>query len=125
MKLLAELDRTVFAISSDFTFSDGTTDSVLTRATKTGDQRILEKNVVLNPEQTSAFFASDCQSFEFRTSKPLDINVDYLSPGVTDDGLFDQEGAVLVPGKGIKDIRLAFPRGDGVVTHKEMFDWPK
>lgn len=80
---------------------------------------------MLNPEQTSAFFASDCQSFEFRTNKPLDINVDYLSPGVTDDGLFDQEGAVLVPGMGIKDIRLAFPRGDGVVTHKEMFDWPK
>jgi HEPN domain-containing protein len=125
MKLIAELDRTVFAISSAFTFSDGTTDSVLTRATKAGDQRILEKNVVLNPEQASVFFAADSQSFEFRTNKPLVINVDYLSPRVTDDGLFGQEGGVLVPGKGIKDISLAFPRGDGAIKHKDMFDWPK
>jgi HEPN domain-containing protein len=125
MKLLAELDRTVFAISSALTFRAGTTDTILTRATKAGDQRFLERNVVLNPEHASVFFDSDCQSFEFRTSKPLNINVDYLSPRVTDDGLFDQEGAVLVPGKGIKDIRVAFPRGDGAITHKEMFDWPK
>ena len=98
---------------------------MLTRATKSEDPRFLEKNVVLDPERTRAFFAADCQSFEFRTHKPLDINVDYLSPGVTDDGLFDEEGAVLIPGKGINDIRPAFPRGDGVVTLKQIFDWPK
>jgi HEPN domain-containing protein len=97
MKVLAELDRTVFAISGAFTFREGITDSVLTRATKSEDPRFLEKNVVLDPERTRAFLAADCQSFEFRTHNPLDINVDYLSPWVTDDGLFDQEGADLPP----------------------------
>jgi HEPN domain-containing protein len=125
MKVLAELDRTVFVISSAFMFSEGARDSVVTRTMKSGDSRFLEKNVVLNPEQASAFFGSDSQSFEFRTRKPVDINVEYLSPWVTDDGRFDEEGAVLTPGRGINDIRLPFPRGDGVVTHKQMFDWPK
>lgn len=122
MKLLAELDRTVFAIANCFAFGEGTTDFVLTRAAKAGDQRYVARNVVLNPGQTSDFFASDSQSFEFRIHKPLIINVEYLSPGVADDGLFDQEGAVLIPDQGIK---LAFPRGPGKLTHNEMFDWPK
>jgi hypothetical protein len=122
MKLLAELDRTVFAITNCFAFGEGTTDFVLTRAAKAGDQRYVARNVVLNPEQTLDFFASDSQSFEFRIHKPLIINVEYLSPGVPDDGLFDQKGAVLIPDKGIK---FAFPRGPGKLTHNEMFDWPK
>jgi hypothetical protein len=121
MKLLDELDRTVFAIADCFAFSEGTADFVLTRAAKARDQHIA-RNVVLNPEQTSDLFANDSRSFEFRIHKPLIINVDYLSPGVADDGLFDQEGAVLIPGQGIK---LAFPRGPGKLTHNEMFDWPK
>src|SRR6267154_2553969 len=106
MKLLAELDRTVFAIADCFAFSEGTADFVLTRAAKARDQRYIARNVVLNPEQTSDLFANDSRSFEFRIHKPLIINVEYLSPGVADDGLFDQEGAVLIPGQGIK---LAFP----------------
>jgi HEPN domain-containing protein len=122
MKLLAELDRTVFAITNCFSFREGTTEFVLTRAAKVGDHRYVARNVALNPEQTPEFFASDSQSFEFRIHKPLIINIEYLSPGVTDDGLFDQQGAVLIPGKVAK---LAFPRGTGKLTHKEMFDWPK
>jgi len=122
MKVLAELDRTVFAITTCFKFGKGTTDFVLTRAAKTGDQRYLAKNVVLNPEETSDFFASDSQSFEFRIHKPLIINVEYLSPGVADDGLFQEEGAVLTSDENIK---FAFPRGPGKVTHNEMFDWPR
>jgi HEPN domain-containing protein len=122
MKFLAELDRTVFAITNCFAFGEGTTGFVLKRAAKAGDQRYVARNVVLNPEQTSDFFASDSQSFEFRIYKPLIISVEYLSPGVADDGLFDEEGAVLTPDKSIK---FAFPRGPGKLTHNEMFDWPK
>jgi len=121
IKLLAELDRTVSAITKCFAFREGTTDFVLTRAAKAGDQRYTARNVVLNPEQTADFFASNSQSFEFRTHKPLVINIEYLSPGVADDGLFDQEGAVLIPDK---DIKLAFPQGPGKITHKDLFDWP-
>ncbi len=124
MKVLAELDRTVSAITKCFSFREGVTDFVLTRAAKARDQRYLARNVVLNPEQASDFFASNSRSFEFRKQRPLVIEVAYISPGVADDGLFDQEGAVLIPNKDIKDIKLAFPRGPGKVTHKEMFDWP-
>src|SRR6267142_298370 len=120
MKLLAELDRTVFAITNCFAFGEGTTEFVLTRAAKVRDQRYVARNVVLNPEETSDFFASDSQSFEFRIHKPLIINVEYLSPGVADDGLFQEEGAVLTSDENIK---FAFPRGPGKVTHNEMFDW--
>jgi len=122
MKLLAELDRTVFAITNCFAFGEGTTEFVLTRAAKVRDQRYVARNVVLNPEETSDFFASDSQSFEFRIHKPLIINVEYLSPGVADDGLFQEEGAVLTSDKNIK---FAFPRGPGKVTRNEMFDWPR
>jgi len=125
MKVLAELDRTVSAITKCFPFREGTTDFVLARAAKAGDQRYLARNVVLNPEQASDFFTSNSQSFEFRKHRPLVIEVEYLSPRVPDDGLFDQEGAVLIPDKGIKDIKSAFPRGAGKIKHKDMFDWPK
>ena len=124
MKLLAELDRTVSAITKGFAFREGATDFVLERAAKSGDRRYGTRNVVLNPDQTSDFFAGNSQSFEFRIHKPLVINVEYLSPGVEDDGLFDQVGAVLIPDKNTKDIKLAFPRGPGKITHKELFDWP-
>ena len=124
MKLLAELDRTVSAITKGFAFREGATDFVLERAAKAGDRRYGTRNVVLNPDQTSDFFAGNSQSFEFRIHKPLVIKVEYLSPGVEDDGLFDQVGAVLIPDKNIKDIKLAFPRGPGKITHKELFDWP-
>jgi hypothetical protein len=107
------------AIMKCFAFREGTTDFVLTRAAKAGDQRYAARNVVLNPEQAADFFAS-----EFRIHKPLIINAEYLSPGVAGDGLFDQEGAVLIPDKGIKDIKLAFPQGPGKITHKELFNWP-
>jgi HEPN domain-containing protein len=123
MKVLAELDRTVSAVTKCFSFSEGTTDLVLTRAAKAGDQRYLARNVVLNPEQAPNFFASNSRSFEFRNHRPLVIEVEYLSPGVADDGLFDQEGGVLIPIKA-KDIKLAFPRGPGKTTPKELFDWP-
>src|ERR1700736_3349153 len=76
MKVLAELDRTVFAITSCFAFGEGTTDFVLTRAAKARDQRYVARNVVLNPEQASFFFASPSQSVEFRIHKPLVINVE-------------------------------------------------
>lgn len=122
MKILAELDRSVFAITNSFKFNEGMTDFALVRAAQAGDQRYLARNVLLNPEHTSTFFSTDSQSFEFRTRKPLIVNVDYLSPRVADDGLFDQEGVVLTPSQG---INLAFPRGDGETIHKEMFDWPK
>ncbi len=122
MKVLAELDRTVLAITSCFAFGDGTTEFALTRAARAGDQRYAARNVLLNPEQTSDFFASDSQSFEFRIFKPLIINVEYLSPRVADDGLFDEEAAVLTPDNSFKFV---FPRGPGKVKHNEMFDWPK
>jgi hypothetical protein len=122
MKLLAELDRTVFAITNCFACGEGMTDFVLASAAKAGDQRYVARNVVLNPEQTLDLFASDSQFFEFRIHKPLIINIEYLSPGVADDGVFDLQGAVLIPDKGIK---FAFPRGPGKLTHNEMFDWPK
>jgi hypothetical protein len=122
MKLLAELDRTVFAITNSFTFGEARSELVSAQAAKAGDRRYVARNVVLNPGQTSEFFASNSQSFEFRIHKPLIINVEYLSPGVADDGLFDQQGAVLTPDIGIE---FAFPRGPGKVIHKEMFDWPK
>jgi HEPN domain-containing protein len=123
MKVLAELDRTVSAITSCFSFSQGTTDLVLTRAARTGDQRYLARNVMLNPERAADFFRSDSQSFEFRNEKPLVIEIEYLSPGITDDALFDQEGAILL--RPDKVIELAFPRGPEKVNHKEMFDWPQ
>jgi HEPN domain-containing protein len=125
MKVLAELDRTVSAITKCFTFREGTTDLVLARAARGRDQRYLTRNVVLNPEQASDFFASNSQSFEFRNHRPLVIEVEYLTPGLVDDGLFDQEGAVRIPGKGITDMKSAFPRGAGKIKHRDMFDWPK
>ena len=122
IKLLAELDRTVFAITNSFVFTEGTVDLVLARAAKHGDERFLTKNVVLRAQQTKDCFATDSRSFEFRIQKPLIINFEYLSPNVADDGLFDQIGAVLTPDKG---VQLAFPRGPGELKFNNMFDWPK
>jgi HEPN domain-containing protein len=122
MKILAELDRTVFEITNSFTFDEGTSEFVLTKAVRTGDERYLTKNVIANPERAAEWFGSSSQCVEFRRQDPLIHETRYLTPGLEDDGRFDEAVALLVPGQVIK---TAFPRGPGRTTLKQMFNWPK
>jgi HEPN domain-containing protein len=120
MKVLAELDRTVFEIVKSFRF-EGVTPGFVANQALLRDERFLAKNVVLNPEEKDSFFNSDSQSFEFRVTETRAYQVDYLSPQVNDDGLFDQPGGMFFEDQ---SIQAAFLRGEGKETKKRMFLWP-
>jgi HEPN domain-containing protein len=121
MKVLAELDRTVSEIANSFKFEGVNPAFALAHAARLRDERFLVKNVVLNPDAKDSFFSSDSQSLEFRVTETQIYQVDYLSPRVDDDRVFDQPGAMFF---GDQSIQAAFPRGEGKEIKKPMFSLP-
>jgi HEPN domain-containing protein len=89
MRVLAELDRTVFEIVKAFKFEVSNPAFVLPNPALLRDERLLAKNVALNPEAKDSFSNLPSQSFEFRVTHTRICQADYLSPRVDDDGIFD------------------------------------
>jgi len=95
-KLLAQLDRSVFELTKRFDIrkNDQPVLMVLDEAKLAHDQRILVRNVAVDPSQIPALFSQPSQSCDLRNHRGAIFEVFYQTLSVADDLIFELDGFV-------------------------------
>jgi HEPN domain-containing protein len=95
-RLLAELDRTVFRLTSRFNIMQIQTKQriplVVERAINDGDAGILADNIALNAAAADTFFSSESRSYDLRMHSGNIYETEYTTVSVKDEQDHETEG---------------------------------